>query len=76
MGSIAIPETYVGIDAFIWIFHSEWARNGENPQLRTIMFRIVKLLNSPFLPLSFLMVLRNQARKEGRRPGGVDHSRL
>jgi Holliday junction resolvase YEN1 len=41
----------VGVDAFIWIFHSKWGREGENPQLRTILFRIVKLINSPFLPL-------------------------
>jgi holliday junction resolvase YEN1 len=62
----------VGIDAFIWIFHSEWGRGGENPQLRTIMFRIVKLLNSPFLPL---FVFDGPGRPEEKRGKKVQKSR-
>jgi Holliday junction resolvase YEN1 len=57
----------VGIDAFIWIFHSEWGREGENPQLRTIMFRIVKLVNSPFLPLFVFDGPGRPSEKRGKK---------
>ncbi|KAG8898187.1 hypothetical protein FRC01_010992, partial [Tulasnella sp. 417] len=41
----------IGIDASIWFFHSEWGKEGENPELRTLFFRLCRLAESPFLPL-------------------------
>ncbi|TFK69797.1 hypothetical protein BDN72DRAFT_819685 [Pluteus cervinus] len=41
----------IGIDASIWLFHAEYGREGENPELRTIFFRCATLMNAPFLPL-------------------------
>ncbi|KAG8952319.1 hypothetical protein FRC04_004747 [Tulasnella sp. 424] len=41
----------IGIDASIWFFHSEWGKEGENPELRTLFFRLCRLAEAPFLPL-------------------------
>lgn len=41
----------VGIDASIWFVHSTYGKEGENPELRTIFFRLTRLLKLPFLPL-------------------------
>ena len=49
----------VGIDASIWIVHAtHWVAvstdgrdKGENPELRTILFKLTKLMQQPFLPL-------------------------
>ncbi|KAF8317915.1 hypothetical protein DL93DRAFT_2076435 [Clavulina sp. PMI_390] len=41
----------IGIDASIWFFHAKSGREGENPELRLIFFRLAKLLSEPFLPL-------------------------
>lgn len=35
----------------IWFFHAKSGREGENPELRLIFFRLAKLLSEPFLPL-------------------------
>ena len=57
----------VGIDASLWFFHSEWGREGENPQLRTLLFRCVKLMNSPFLPLFVFDGPGRPSEKRGRK---------
>ncbi|THG96194.1 hypothetical protein EW026_g5600 [Hermanssonia centrifuga] len=41
----------IGIDASIWIVHSANGKEGENPELRTILFKCTKLMRKPFLPL-------------------------
>lgn len=41
----------VGVDASIWFFHSRSSIEGENPELRMMMFRCIKLMGMPFLPL-------------------------
>jgi Holliday junction resolvase YEN1 len=65
----------VGIDASIWIYHSEWGREGENPQLRTIFFRCVKLMNSPFLPLFVFDGPGRPGEKRGKKINkGKPHS--
>jgi hypothetical protein len=41
----AHPRAFrVGIDASIWFVHAEYGKEGENPELRTIFFRLTKLL--------------------------------
>ncbi|KAF8331862.1 uncharacterized protein EI90DRAFT_893605 [Cantharellus anzutake] len=41
----------IGIDASIWFFHAKNSREGENPELRLVFFRLAKLLAQPILPL-------------------------
>ena len=57
----------VGIDASIWFIHSEWGREGENPQLRTLLFRLVRLMNSPFLPLFVFDGPGRPSEKRGKK---------
>ena len=40
-----------GTNTSIWFFHAQSGREGENPELRLIFFRLAKLLSEPFLPL-------------------------
>ncbi|KAG9121380.1 hypothetical protein FRC07_002688 [Ceratobasidium sp. 392] len=41
----------IGIDASIWFFHAAYGREGENPELRTLFFRLAKLASFTFCPL-------------------------
>ncbi|KAH7333717.1 hypothetical protein B0J17DRAFT_578612, partial [Rhizoctonia solani] len=41
----------LGIDASIWFFHAAYGREGENPELRTLFFRLARLANYTFCPL-------------------------
>ncbi|KAG8993040.1 hypothetical protein FRB90_000806 [Tulasnella sp. 427] len=41
----------IGIDASIWFVHAEWGKEGENPELRTLFFRLCRLAEAPFLPM-------------------------
>ncbi|QRV85302.1 XPG i-region domain-containing protein [Ceratobasidium sp. AG-Ba] len=41
----------IGIDASIWFFHAAYGREGENPELRTLFFRLAKLATFTFCPL-------------------------
>ncbi|EMD30944.1 hypothetical protein CERSUDRAFT_19084, partial [Gelatoporia subvermispora B] len=41
----------VGIDASIWFVHAAYGRAGENPELRTLFFRCLRLMSMPFLPV-------------------------
>ena len=41
----------IGVDASIWFRHAKSSKEGENPELRTIFFRLTRLLKLPFLPL-------------------------
>jgi len=45
-----LPSTG-GTNTSIWFFHAQSGREGENPELRLIFFRLAKLLSEPFLPL-------------------------
>lgn len=41
----------VGVDASIWLIHSQTAPGGLNPALRTLFFKLSKLMTLPILPL-------------------------
>ncbi|CCO36229.1 Flap endonuclease GEN homolog 1 [Rhizoctonia solani AG-1 IB] len=41
----------IGIDASIWFFHAAYGREGENPELRTLFFRLARLASYTFCPL-------------------------
>ncbi|CAE6456961.1 unnamed protein product [Rhizoctonia solani] len=41
----------IGIDASIWFFHAAYGREGENPELRTLFFRLARLAKYTFCPL-------------------------
>ena len=49
LGLLSLPS--IGSDISIWFFHAQSGREGENPELRLIFFRLAKLLSEPFLPL-------------------------
>ncbi|KAF9512454.1 hypothetical protein BS47DRAFT_1363132 [Hydnum rufescens UP504] len=55
----------IGIDASIWFFHAKSGREGENPELRLIFFRLSKLLSEPFLPLFVFDGPKRPAWKRG-----------
>ena len=63
----------VGIDASIWFVHSKWGREGENPELRTIFFRLTRLLRLPFLPLFVFDGPMRPAVKRGKSIDGKPH---
>ncbi|KAG8908742.1 hypothetical protein FRB99_002980 [Tulasnella sp. 403] len=57
----------VGIDASIWFFHAQWGREGENPELRTLFFRLCRLAEMPFLPLFVFDGPYRPSFKRGKR---------
>jgi Holliday junction resolvase YEN1 len=63
----------VGIDASIWFFHANGGREGENPELRTLFFKCVKLTTSPFLPLFVFDGPKRPSVKRGRKVKGEAH---
>ena len=64
---------HIGIDASIWFFHAAHGREGENPELRTLFFRCVKLVNVPFLPLFIFDGPKRPKVKRGKRISGKKH---
>ncbi|KAG8846462.1 hypothetical protein FRB96_001986 [Tulasnella sp. 330] len=63
----------VGIDASIWFFHSQWGREGENPELRTMFFRMARLLEVPFLPVFVFDGPERPKFKRGKKVSGRQH---
>ena len=54
-------------------WRAAYGREGENPELRTLFFRCIKLLSRPFLPLFvFDGPLRPELKRE-KRVSGNDH---
>ncbi|KAG8936112.1 hypothetical protein FRC02_004430 [Tulasnella sp. 418] len=60
----------VGIDASIWFYHATYGREGENPELRTLFFRLARLLQDPFLPLFVFDGPERPEFKRGKRISG------
>ncbi|KAH6914099.1 hypothetical protein BKA70DRAFT_1519374 [Coprinopsis sp. MPI-PUGE-AT-0042] len=59
----------LGIDANIWLTHAKSSKDGENPAVRMLFFRILGLLEFPILPL-FVFDGRNRPKlKRGSRMG-------
>lgn len=44
----------VGIDATLWLYHARKAQGGKNPALRSLFFRLARLLKLPILPIFVL----------------------
>ncbi|CAG7851051.1 SubName: Full=Related to DNA repair endonuclease rad2 {ECO:0000313/EMBL:CCA73914.1} [Serendipita indica DSM 11827] len=63
----------IGIDASIWFFHSHSSREGENPELRMLFFRLAKFLALPLLPLFVFDGPRRPHYKRGKRVMGAQH---
>lgn len=59
----------VGVDASIWFVHSTYGKEGENPELRTIFFRLIRLLKLPILPL---LVFDGPMRPDVKRGKMID----
>ncbi|KAH8119353.1 hypothetical protein DFH11DRAFT_440862 [Phellopilus nigrolimitatus] len=59
----------VGIDASIWYKHATYSKEGENPELRLLFFRVKELAKLPLLPL-FVFDGRNRPKtKRGSKKG-------
>lgn len=54
----------IGIDASLWFKHAYWSKEGENPQIRMLFFRIVQIAKLPLLPL---FVLDGRSRPKVKR---------
>ena len=71
----------VGIDASIWIVHAtHWVQaskdgsdKGENPEIRTIMFKLITLMEQPFLPLFVFDGPLRPAVKRGKQITKTHH---
>ncbi|KZT05209.1 uncharacterized protein LAESUDRAFT_715015 [Laetiporus sulphureus 93-53] len=63
----------VGIDASIWFFHASYGREGENPELRTLFFKCMRLMSAPFLPLFVFDGPKRPKIKRGKRVSGKHH---
>lgn len=64
----------IGIDCSIWFFHAEHGREGENPELRTLFFRLARLLALPILPLFVFDGPNRPKFKRGKRIAGHKES--
>ncbi|KAK0188196.1 hypothetical protein F5146DRAFT_746034 [Armillaria mellea] len=62
------PHAYrLGVDVSLWFFHAEYGQEGENPELRTLFFRLGLLLRHPILPLFIFDGPGRPAWKRGKR---------
>ncbi|KAJ8522743.1 hypothetical protein ONZ45_g755 [Pleurotus djamor] len=59
----------IGIDASIWLHHATASKGGENPQLRLLFFKTLKLLHWPILPLVMFDGRLRPKTKRGSRLG-------
>ncbi|KAL4241617.1 XPG/Rad2 endonuclease [Abortiporus biennis] len=59
----------IGIDASIWFEHSRDSREGPNPQLRLLFFRLCRLAELPLLPLFVFDGRQRPNQKRGSRKG-------
>lgn len=63
----------LNINSSIWFFHAKGGREGENPELRTLFFRLARLLRVPFLPLFVFDGPKRPSWKRGKRITGKQH---
>lgn len=57
----------LGVDVSLWFFHAEYGKEGDNPELRTLFFRLGHLLRHPILPLFIFDGPGRPAWKRGKR---------
>ncbi|KAK0487291.1 hypothetical protein IW261DRAFT_604052 [Armillaria novae-zelandiae] len=57
----------LGVDVSLWFFHAEYGKEGENPELRTLFFRLGLLLRHPILPLFIFDGPGRPSWKRGKR---------
>jgi holliday junction resolvase YEN1 len=63
----------IGIDASIWYYHAHSSREGENPELRMLFFRLAKFLALPLLPLFIFDGPKRPKNKRNKRIMGAQH---
>ncbi|TIC74042.1 hypothetical protein E3Q00_02335 [Wallemia mellicola] len=61
----------VGVDASIWLIHSQTAPGGLNPALRTLFFKLCNLLSLPILPLFVFDGPKRPKMKRGKQVRGA-----
>lgn len=59
----------VGIDASLWYQHAQFAKGGENPELRLLFFRVLNLLELPIIPLFVFDGRERPKMKRGSKMG-------
>ncbi|PNY27851.1 Flap endonuclease [Tolypocladium capitatum] len=62
----------LAIDIAIWQFQAQAARGGTNPAIRTLFYRLVRLLGTPVLPIFVFDGPEKPAFKRNRRSGRGD----
>lgn len=58
----------LGIDATLWMYHARKAKGGKNPALRSLFFRLARLLTLPITPI---FVLDGADRPKVKRDAAV-----
>ncbi|WFD40869.1 uncharacterized protein MJAP1_003860 [Malassezia japonica] len=58
----------LGIDATLWMYHARKAKGGKNPALRSLFFRLARLLTLPITPI---FVLDGAERPKVKRDAAV-----
>lgn len=71
--SNALRGLRLGIDASLWLFHARQGQDGSNPELRTLFFRLCRLLALPILPLFVFDGPGRPSLKRGKSIKGVRH---
>lgn len=66
-------ELRLGVDASLWLFHVRKARGGANPELRTLFFRLARLLTLPVAPV---FVFDGPQRPRYKRAAVVETARF
>ncbi|KAG8809586.1 hypothetical protein FRC19_005144, partial [Serendipita sp. 401] len=66
----------IGIDASIWFFHAHSSREGENPELRMLFFRLARFLALPLLPLFVFDGPKRPKYKRNKKVMGAQHPLL
>jgi hypothetical protein len=66
----------IGIDAYIWFFHAHSSREGENPELRMLFFRLARFLAMPILPVFVFDGPAKPRWKRNKQVGGRQHALL
>ncbi|KAF4508376.1 hypothetical protein G6O67_004761 [Ophiocordyceps sinensis] len=62
----------IAIDVAIWLFQAQAAQGGTNPAVRTLFYRLARLLGTPVQPVFVFDGLKKPAFKRNKRSGRGD----
>ncbi|PGH23308.1 hypothetical protein AJ80_02560 [Polytolypa hystricis UAMH7299] len=61
----------IAIDISIWLFQVQASRGGHNPELRTLLYRLIRLVALPIRPVFVYDGPQRPTEKRGKRIGGT-----